>query len=223
MVENGLISQVRKLGYPLLETEKEINVNDILSKVVKSDNARLQEGFPVLLINAMKQGGFDYSKILHSLKREKDKKIFVDFILLSLSLYKFENIKFWWAEKLYDKLQHKDQSKLDTYISFFKSYNNFKIGNLTFNPEKIRNLFQTYSNISQSNLNDKNAKHAELSLEYALSYIFSPKQKNLFYKRLNGEKMTKTEREYYSRSVKKRIVALANEELHCLAKKILER
>jgi hypothetical protein len=47
-----------------------------------------------------------------------------------------------------------------------------------------------------------------------------PKQKELFKKKLKGLPLTKTEREYYSRTVKKKVVALANAELHSLSKKI---
>ena len=65
------------------------------------------------------------------------------------------------------------------------------------------------------------AKSDELSVEYALSQVFSPKQKELFFQKLKGEKFTKTEREYYSRAVKKKVLALANDELHGLARKVL--
>ena len=43
----------------------------------------------------------------------------------------------------------------------------------------------------------------------------------LFKKKLDGVPLTKTEREYYSRSVKKKVVALANPDLHRLALKLL--
>ena len=56
-----------------------------------------------------------------------------------------------------------------------------------------------------------------------MSQMFSPKQKELFKKRLEGLPLTKTEQEYYSRSVKKKVVALANAELHGLARKLLEK
>jgi hypothetical protein len=61
-----------------------------------------------------------------------------------------------------------------------------------------------------------------LSLEYALSQVFSPKQKELFRKKLDGLPLSKTEKEYYSRTVKKKVVALANAELHRLAQKLME-
>ena len=60
-----------------------------------------------------------------------------------------------------------------------------------------------------------------LSLEYALSQVFSPKQKELFKKRLEGLPLTKTEKEYYSRTVKKKVVALANPELHRMAQRLM--
>jgi hypothetical protein len=40
-------------------------------------------------------------------------------------------------------------------------------------------------------------------------------------KKLKGEKMTKTEREYFSRSVKKKVLALANPDLHKLATRLV--
>ena len=66
-------------------------------------------------------------------------------------------------------------------------------------------------------------RYEEFSLEYALSQLFSPKQKELFKKKLEGDPLTKTEQEYYSRTVKKKVVALANTELHSLARKLLEQ
>ena len=43
----------------------------------------------------------------------------------------------------------------------------------------------------------------------------------LFMKKLRGEKLTETEREYYSRSVKKKVIALANSDLHELAIRVI--
>jgi hypothetical protein len=53
--------------------------------------------------------------------------------------------------------------------------------------------------------------------------MFSPKQKESLKKRLEGLPLTKTEQENYSRSVKKKVVARANAELHGLARKLLEK
>lgn len=53
--------------------------------------------------------------------------------------------------------------------------------------------------------------------------MFSPKQKELFKKKLEGLPLTKTEREYYSWSVKKKVSALANAELHRLAQRLMQQ
>lgn len=58
--------------------------------------------------------------------------------------------------------------------------------------------------------------------EYYLSLLFSPRQKELFYKKMHGEKMGKTEREYFSRVVKKKLQALGDPDLHRLAQKVLQ-
>ncbi len=59
------------------------------------------------------------------------------------------------------------------------------------------------------------------NLDRYLDQIFSSKQKELFLKKLNNSSLTKTEREYFSRVVKKKVSALADTELHALSKKLL--
>jgi hypothetical protein len=43
-----------------------------------------------------------------------------------------------------------------------------------------------------------------------------------FFAKLDGVPLTKTEKEYFSRAVKKKVVALANAELHRMAQQLLE-
>jgi hypothetical protein len=66
------------------------------------------------------------------------------------------------------------------------------------------------------------AKREEFNLEYCLAQVFSPKQKELFLKKLKGQKLSKTEKEYFSRVVRKKVKALANSQLHRLAQKLIE-
>ena len=82
-------------------------------------------------------------------------------------------------------------------------------------------MFELYFEQRAENDRRRKDKYEEFSLEYALSQVFSPKQKELFKKKLEGLALTKTEREYFSRTVKKKVVALANAELHSLSKKLL--
>jgi len=63
-------------------------------------------------------------------------------------------------------------------------------------------------------------KKRVIEQELLLSRLFTPRQKMLLKKKITGESLTKTEREYYSRVLKKRVQALANDDLHAFAKKI---
>ena len=54
-----------------------------------------------------------------------------------------------------------------------------------------------------------------------LDRLFSPKQKELVFKRRDGIAFTKTEREYYSRIVRKKLEAIASEEVGRIAKKLM--
>ena len=87
---------------------------------------------------------------------------------------------------------------------------------------RILNAFNVYFEKDANKAKKIKERHEELSLEYALSQVFSPKQKELFKKKLNGLPFNKTEKEYYSRTVKRKVSALANPELHRLAQKLME-
>jgi hypothetical protein len=67
----------------------------------------------------------------------------------------------------------------------------------------------------------KNQKTETTNLDRYMDQIFSTKQKELFMKKLNKGALTKTEKEYFSRVVKKKVSALADTELHTLSKKLL--
>jgi hypothetical protein len=60
-------------------------------------------------------------------------------------------------------------------------------------------------------------------LDRFLDLLFPDKQKELVYKRLQGRHLTKTEREYYSRVVKKKLAAIADAEMQALAELLVQR
>ncbi|MFO7708327.1 MAG: hypothetical protein R6V84_09150 [Desulfobacterales bacterium] len=60
-------------------------------------------------------------------------------------------------------------------------------------------------------------------LDRHLNLLFSAKQKELVYKRLQGRHLTKTEREYYSRVVKKKLTAVADAQMQELAGLLVQR
>lgn len=224
MKNKDLLKRLNKLGFPLFETDADFDVNETLAEVVRSKNMRLWEGFPVLLVNANKKEGFDYNMVNSLLENNEEKSNFSHLVLLSLSLYRYLHLKFNWVSDLYNRLSLNEKNLVEKFLDHYRKNLDFEVSGQRLNPQRIREMFTNY--FEGKKTDEKNLKpmpeELSLDLEYALSQVFSPKQKELFLKKLKGEKLTKTEKEYSSRVVKKKAAALANFELHTLAKKYLK-
>ncbi|MDF1580044.1 MAG: hypothetical protein P1P74_04600 [Desulfuromonadales bacterium] len=125
--------------------------------------------------------------------------------------------------KLKKNFSADDKSRVKAWRNALAHYQTPDWMNEECDPERVRGLFELYYEEKVEKDRRRKDRYEEFSLEYALSQVFSPKQKELFRKKLEGDPLTKTEQEYYSRTVKKKVVALANSELHSLARKLLEQ
>jgi len=221
MGNDDLLRRLSALGFPLLEVEKE--ANSTLADLVSSHDLRLWEGFPVILANSAEKGLFDYSKVEEYLTSRSDKLNFGLLLMFSLALYKELGLKFSWADQLYAFLNNESmKQRYEEYLTALKNNQDFAVQDGVMSSQRIKETFNNYFRQTQANLNDLLSVKELMGLEYALSQVFSPKQKELFLKKLRNEKLTKTEKEYFSRVVKKRVLALANPELHHLAQKLLQ-
>lgn len=215
MKKEELIKKAEMLGFPLLKPEAKEDVNKTLSEVIKSKNSRLWEGFPVMLANAAQSGDFRYKSVLSLLKKVPEKEYFKKLLSMSLSLYRHLGMDFDWMRNL--------QKEYGELLLGKDATGNLVIGGHVMSMEKLSSLFKAYSHSQEKELNDFLSAREESGLEYAMSQIFTPRQKELFFKKLRQEKLTKTESEYFSRVIKKKILALSNAELHGLARKIIEQ
>ena len=213
MKNENLLKKVSALGYPLFEKEEGSDANLTLAEVVKSRDLRLWEGFPLMLVNASKAGSFDYKKARALLKQESQKRCFDELLSLSLALYEALGMKFSWVGRL-----PKDDTRYGLFLEKLKKGKEVKVCAVSLSPERLKNAFNNYFKEEERGLSEFVAMKEDFGVEYALSQVFSPKQKELFFKKLKGEKLSKTKREYYSRAVKKKVMALANPELHRLAR-----
>lgn len=221
MTEKSLFGRLSQLGLPLLETNDAFDVNQTLAEVVKTGDSRLWEGFPVLLINAVKDFRFAYEQILEQLDNTEQRKAFHSLLQVALTLYDLHHLSFSWTKSLKDMLSENEKAYLKQLRKELTSRDSFTLNGFLFHPSRLKNAFELYFEKDAEKSRLQKEKHEELSLEYALSQVFSPKQKELFKKRLEGLPLTKTEKEYYSRAVKKKVVALANPELHRLAQRLM--
>ena len=222
MENKQLLENMSRLGYPLFDVLGDFDPNETLAQVTRSDSGRYWEGFPVLLANVVKEGTFNYAKVEGYLDSDVQRKRLKDLFLLALALYEFNKFRFKWVKSLLSVLNVFDHAEIKQYKEALAKNGLLKVGLDSLDSQRLKNAFQNYFSLQVSEAREFNKKYDELSLEFAFSQVFSLKQKELFNKKLKGELLTKTEKEYFSRAVRKKAVALANSELHQLARKVLE-
>ncbi len=66
---------------------------------------------------------------------------------------------------------------------------------------------------SREKLSEKVIFSMELKTQSQLSKLFSRKQKEIILKKLGGGKLTKTEKEYFSRTIKPKLAAIMNPDI----------
>lgn len=221
--KEDLLKRLGQLGFPLFESQRAEDANLTLADLVRSDELRLLEGFPVVLANSALQGLLDPDRVSGYLKSSADRARFESLLAMSLALYKTMGVRFSWADRLQDSLDPRGAVKFNAFLSALKKDAAFKMNGNKMSAGRLKKTFGNYLSHNAQKLSDIMSENDELGVEYALSRLFSPKQKELFFKKLQGSKLTKTEREYFSRAVKKKVLALANAELHRLARKLLEQ
>jgi hypothetical protein len=222
MTDKTLMEKVARLGLPLMEPSEELDVNQTLAEVVKSGDTRLWEGFPVLLLNSMKDNNFNYERVSNSLT-EKERAALHALLLLSLTLYQNYHLSFSWMNQLKNTFSDEEKSSLKQFRNWLDHNEPFNYKGTRFDATRLKKMFELYYEKDAEKNRQKKESYESLSFEYSLSQLFSPKQKELFKKKLEGLPLSKTEREYYSRAVKKKVAALANAELHRMAQRLLQQ
>jgi hypothetical protein len=221
MNDGKFLRSLSQLGLSMFEPNEALNVSDTLARVVKSHDTRLWEGFPVLVANVTDQYQFEPEKVEAILMNREEKGLFRELMLMSGALFSHYHISFSWWNKLQKKLSEKERKLVNKWKNDLADNNTLNFNDVELDPERLKGVFELYFEDKAEKGKRQKEKYKELSLEYSLSQVFSPKQKELFKKKLEGLPLTKTEQEYFSRTVKKKVLALANSELHGLSKKIL--
>ncbi|MCX5859773.1 MAG: hypothetical protein NT056_07765 [Proteobacteria bacterium] len=219
MNKDKLLENINLLGVPLMEAPEMVDANETIAELIRSGEIRYWEIFPVLLANSANKGLFEYWKAEKPLKN-KERQVFHELVLLSLVLYRALDLVFPWAEPLFWSKAGFGKEEFDRWLDRFVKRETFVIGGKEMSPERLAKIFRDYAHGEEENFKGLMSKKEDLGLEYALSQVFAPKQRELFWKKVGGERLTKSEREYYSRTVRKKVKALANELLHQLAKSI---
>ena len=213
-----LLRKAARLGFQDEATAGPNEANQTLAEVVKSLEPSLWEAFPVMLLNAAEAGEFSY-EAANACLEEEERKYLKLLIMMSLGLYDSLGLTFPWREQLFGKLPAR---LISNFGKKLKSGTALELGNVTLQAKKLTSSLAGYKPKTGISPMSGEKSREESALEAALKQIFTERQKGLLFKRLNQEKLTKTETEYFSRVIRKKILALANEDLHRLARRALE-
>jgi hypothetical protein len=227
MDREELIAASGELGFRLLTPETKPlsgkRVLDVLEGLSGSEDSRLIEAFPVVLANSFHRGiRLDINDLLSRHDQGAQERTDMEkLILASLDLLAEEGLEQPdGLDGIVDSLRLKYGNLLEQ--------ESLEMGrNRSVSTERLRNTLKRYAadlERSESALErEKNNQLRAFRMNLHLSALLSSKQKELVLKKLKGDPLSKTEREYYSRVVKKKLEALANSELHKIAATLIKK
>lgn len=218
MNHDELEKKAAELGFRPADSGPRSDANRTLAEVVQSRDQGLWEAFPVMLAGAAEAGEFSYEATACALGESEQNHLKL-LVFASLGLYENLGVKFKWTKRLFGDFPAR---LINHYRDRLSAAPELLIGDVRLLPENIRENFLKRPKQAAGAAKRPVEAGEQLDLELAVSRIFTQRQKELFLKKLRRKKMTKTEKEYFSRVIKKKAQALANEDLHRLARKVLE-
>lgn len=215
-----LLSAMSQYGYSLLQPDRMADPNELLTSLVTSEDARVLEGFPVVLANALEKHGDKVDlDAAQAGMMERDRERFRR--LTALSFFLFDSFGF---ENLKPRTKFVDEALLNELRNAMVHNQTVLLDRRELDPGRMRRAFLNYYvQTREAESSDAKARLREnFRQEYNLSFFFAPKQRDLLKKKMRGEPLSKTEREYFSRVVKKKLLALADPDVQRLALKALQ-
>jgi len=201
--------------------QKKISENQlviILDALANSDNAEVVARFPAVLAICARRGLALNSQAIFSRywetspKRQNLEKL----LLVSAAIFDMQGLR---APKNLAKIAASLESKYGDRLPGGE----FQLSNgMCISIDELQDTLKTYTAVEfkPREVAGKKPGLNPDSLDVHLDRLFSPKQKELVLKKRDGRTFTKTEREYYSRVVRKKLAAIANEELVELARNL---
>ena len=217
MSREDLILNLGRLGYSLVRPEdskvKGHEALKLLDELAESDDPRLVEGFPVVLANcAQRDLKLNFRTLLSRNNSDSSKRQALEkLLLLSSTLL---------AQLGLDKPKNLGSisKSLEAKYGDLLADDVVDLGNkVSLSTERLRSTLIRYaadlSTLKSARDRAKNRQRRSFQLNYYLSTLFAPKQKELLLKKYHGEPLNKTEQEYFSRKVKKKLEAMTNKEV----------
>ena len=204
--------------------KKKISENQIvviLDALANAEDAAIVARFPAILAICARRG---LSLKFHSLfsrhwetspKRQNLEKL----LLASSEIFKLQGLK---PPKNLAEIAASLKPKYDRLLTTGE----FQLSNgIHISLNILQSSLETYvkDQLKSQPLQHKAPRSQSGTLDVYLGRLFPPKQKELVMKRYDGRTFTKTEREYFSRIVRKKLEAIADQEIVALARKVINK
>ena len=222
-----LMDGLAEHGYLLMRPKSVRSGEDLLKNLLKQNDARLLEGFPVVFANLLRENealrwegkkwkpGDEFSK-----KAEHRLAVLLTLSYFLLKLFGLEEEYALRTYKLLLKCRGKAQDLLNQMEGLFQRSEPVKMDGVELSTGRLKNNFRNYVVLAKES-GESAKKRRALEFELLLSELFTARQKELMNKVSQRKPLTKTEKEYFYRVVKKRLKALADERIHQMARELV--
>lgn len=229
-VRPGLYRDLEDWGYGLLRPQETAGPAELLKELVRGEDVRLLEGFPVVLCSWMLKkpdSALPLLDIEESLASAGDKKRFRLLVGITWQLLLMLPGSDAQRRQLGDYLEKREPNVVAEVRKAFAEGKSLNAGRIKLSAERLQTTFGNYVLAGRGKERERVAEQIERAREIAfneaLNDLFSERQVEIVRKVLGREVLSKTEREYYSRVIKKRMAAIANADLQTLAASVLGR
>lgn len=223
-MERRISDALDELDYPLIRIT---DSGTLAIRILKKGDSREIYSIPYLILR-MIQDRYEvlryFNKLIHEINEIEIKESFIEFIGITHDVYSglqekdprteevlFDLVKEFIPQQIYERIHQA-----------YKNQSNYELANrFVLNLSSAeRNLFnyETRRNIRHHTAEERTLRD-EFKTQYLLSQLFAPRQKEILMKRYLNLPLTKAEREYYSRIIKKKIDAMLNPEIRTILEK----
>ncbi len=213
-----------KIFDSLLKDSEQKTINDnqiivILDALANAGDAGVVVRFPAVLAICARRGlSLNYQALFSrywetSPKRQNLEKV----LLASAMIFSFQGLK---PPKNLDEIA----ASLKTKYGDLLTKGEFQLSSgMRITLQDLQCSLKTYTanRLKSQACRDNRPLSLSNALDVYLDRIFPAKQKELVFKKRDGGRFTKTEREYFSRIVRKKLEAIANEEVVELARELM--
>lgn len=215
-----LLRDLERYGYPLAHSQIS-STSKVLERMLESNENRVLEGVPIVLCNML----IENEKLdLRGCEMELQKVNQKRFRILSAITYFF---LFWVPESdnsrevLRHYLKNRDPEILKTVQKWMEERKEINIGGTKLDYERLEKTFRNYVvhqfMATEENFSKKLEAERQATFMKAMDLLFTEKQREVIFKLLSKAELSKTEREYFSRTIKPRLKAIRNADINSVA------